>query len=50
MGTAAASAVAVLRGARILRVHDVDPMRELVRVLDAIMKHQNVATGTEQEE
>lgn len=36
MGTAAAVAVAVLRGARIVRVHDVGPMRDVVRMAEAI--------------
>ena len=36
MGTAAAVAVAVLRGARIVRVHDVKPMRDVVRMVEAI--------------
>ncbi len=37
MGTAAAVAVAVLRGARIVRVHDVGPMRDVVRMVEAIL-------------
>jgi dihydropteroate synthase len=37
MGTAAACATAILRGARLIRVHDVRPMRDLVLMLDAIM-------------
>jgi len=36
MGTAVAVAVAVLRGARIVRVHDVKPMRDVVRMVEAI--------------
>ncbi|MBM4119769.1 MAG: dihydropteroate synthase [Nitrospira sp.] len=35
-GTAAAVAVAVLRGARIVRVHDVTAMRDVVRMVHAI--------------
>jgi len=35
-GTAAAVAVAVDRGARIVRVHDVGPARDVVRVVEAI--------------
>jgi dihydropteroate synthase len=35
-GTAAAVAAAVLNGARILRVHDVEPMRRVVRIAEAI--------------
>jgi len=36
VGTAAVVAVAVLRGARIVRVHDVGPMRDVVRMVEAI--------------
>ena len=36
MGTAVAVVVAVLRGARIVRVHDVGPMRDVVRMVEAI--------------
>jgi dihydropteroate synthase len=36
MGTAAAVAVAVLKGARVVRVHDVAPMRDVVKVVEAI--------------
>lgn len=36
MGTAAAVAVAVLRGARVVRVHDVKAMRDVVRMAYAI--------------
>jgi dihydropteroate synthase len=36
MGTAAAVAVAVLRGARMVRVHDVRAMKDVVRMVDAI--------------
>lgn len=36
MGTAAAVAVAVLRGARIVRVHEVGPMRDVVKMVEAI--------------
>jgi dihydropteroate synthase len=36
MGTAAAVAACVLRGAHIVRVHDVHEMVEVVRVADAI--------------
>ncbi len=37
-GTAAAVAIAILRGARIIRVHDVAPMMRVARVADAIYK------------
>ncbi len=39
-GTAAAVALAVERGAHILRVHDVGAMAEVVRVASAIVHHQ----------
>jgi len=37
-GTAAAVAIAILRGARIIRVHDVAPMARVARVADAICR------------
>ncbi|MBI3358156.1 MAG: dihydropteroate synthase [Nitrospirae bacterium] len=37
-GTAAAVAISILRGARIIRVHDVAPMMRVARVADAICK------------
>lgn len=39
MGTAAAVAAAVLRGASVLRVHDVSAMRDVVRMVHAIQTH-----------
>lgn len=39
MGTAAAVAVAVMRGARLVRVHEVDRMRDVVRMVEAILAH-----------
>ncbi|UCF39483.1 MAG: dihydropteroate synthase [Acidobacteriota bacterium] len=42
LGTAGASAVAVLRGAHILRVHDVAEIRQVVRVVDAITSERLV--------
>lgn len=39
LGTAAAVAAAVLRGASMVRVHDVRAMQDIVRVIDAIQKH-----------
>jgi len=45
MGTAAAVAVAVLRGARVLRVHDVGPMRDVIRMVDAIQSYRPSALG-----
>ncbi|MFQ5952500.1 MAG: dihydropteroate synthase, partial [Candidatus Omnitrophota bacterium] len=35
-GTAASVALAVINGASIIRVHDVDPMKDVMRVIDAI--------------
>ncbi len=40
LGTAAAVAAAVLRGARVVRVHDVGAMQDVVRVIDAIQAHR----------
>ena len=40
LGTAAAVAAAVLRGAGVVRVHDVRAMQDVVRVIDAIQKHR----------
>lgn len=40
MGTAAAVAVAVLRGAGMVRVHDVKVMKDVVRMVDAIAGHE----------
>jgi dihydropteroate synthase len=37
MGTAGAVAAAVLGGARVIRVHDVGPMRDVVRMTEAIL-------------
>jgi dihydropteroate synthase len=37
MGTAAAIAVAVINGARVIRVHDVNHMRDVVTMVEAIM-------------
>ena len=39
MGTAAGGAAAVLRGARVVRVHDVKAMRDVVRMVHAIQTH-----------
>lgn len=46
MGTAAALAVAVLQGALVLRVHDVGPMRDVVKMVDAIKNYQSSALST----
>lgn len=37
-GTAAAVVAAIFRGAHIIRVHDVGPMRDVIRVADAILQ------------
>jgi dihydropteroate synthase len=37
MGTAASAAVAILRGAHMLRVHDVSELREVSKMVDAII-------------
>jgi dihydropteroate synthase len=37
-GTAASVAVAIMNGADIIRVHDVDQMRDVARIMDAIVK------------
>jgi len=37
MGTAAAAAVAILRGARVIRVHDVAPLRDVLKMIEAIV-------------
>jgi dihydropteroate synthase len=46
MGTAGAVAVAVIKGARMVRVHDVAPIRDVVRIIEAIQNHQE-STGAE---
>ena len=40
MGTAGAVAVAVMKGARMVRVHDVAPIRDVVKMVEAIHNHQ----------
>lgn len=45
MGTAATCAVAILHGARLLRVHDVGPIRDLVVMLEAIMSRKPQQQG-----
>jgi dihydropteroate synthase len=47
MGTAAAVAVAVLQGALVLRVHDVGPMRDVVKMVEAIKSHQPSALSAQ---
>jgi dihydropteroate synthase len=39
MGTAAAVAIAVFRGAGVVRVHDVKAMQDVVRMVYAIQSH-----------
>lgn len=36
MGTAGAVAVAIMKGVRMVRVHDVEPIRDVVRIIEAI--------------
>ena len=43
MGTAGAVAAAVLHGARVVRVHDVAEMRDVVKMVQAIQDHQGCA-------
>jgi dihydropteroate synthase len=45
MGTAATCAVAILHGARLVRVHDVAPIRDLVLMLEAIMQRKKQEPG-----
>ncbi len=40
MGTAGACAAAIWRGAHVLRVHDVGPVRQISDVVDAILAEQ----------
>lgn len=46
MGTAASVACAVLRGASVVRVHDVKEMRDVVAVADAIRSERIVTVGS----
>lgn len=39
MGTAASAAAAIMRGAHLIRVHDVKEMAEVARVTDALLRH-----------
>ena len=50
MGTAAAVSIAVLKGARVVRVHDVGAMRDVVRMADAIMNYQQSTTSAQVEQ
>ncbi|HJU04588.1 MAG TPA: dihydropteroate synthase [Nitrospiraceae bacterium] len=49
MGTAAVIAIAVVNGARLIRVHDVDHMRDVVTMVEAIMSHRQSVTGPQSE-
>jgi len=40
MGTAAAVAVAIMKGARLVRVHDVAPMVDVIKIVEAIIRHR----------
>ena len=44
MGTAAAVAVAIMKGARMVRVHDVAPMLDVISMVEAIVRHQQPAS------
>ncbi|WP_447986925.1 dihydropteroate synthase [Nitrospira sp. Nam74] len=43
MGTAGAVAVAVMNGARMVRVHDVAPIRDVIKMIEAIREHRQSA-------
>ena len=42
-GTAAAAAIAIFQGARIIRVHDIKPLVRIVRVAEAIRKEEMIS-------
>ena len=44
MGTAAAVAVAIMKGARMVRVHDVAPMLDIIKMAEAVFRHQEPAS------
>jgi dihydropteroate synthase len=46
-GTIAASIVSILRGADLLRVHDVEPMKRAIAVAEAILRHHAVKPPAE---
>lgn len=48
MGTAAAVSLAVLKGANILRVHDVAAIRDVIKVISAVKQRQPVPSIKEQ--
>lgn len=43
MGTAGAIAIAVMKGARMVRVHDVAPIRDVVRMVETIMSSSSAS-------
>jgi len=45
MGTAGAVAVAIMKGARVIRVHDVAPIRDVVKIVEAIMSSSPACGG-----
>jgi len=45
MGTAGAVAVAIMKGARVVRVHDVAPIRDVVKIVEAIMSSSPACGG-----
>jgi len=47
-GTAAATAIAIARGADIVRVHDVQAMARVARMTDAVVRRGNTTTNGEQ--
>lgn len=49
MGTAGAVAVAVMKGARMVRVHDVAPIRDVVKIVEALQRHQHPAVSPQRE-
>jgi len=44
-GTAATVALSIANGARIVRVHDVEQMRQVVRISDAVLKGSNLSVA-----
>jgi len=44
MGTAAAVAVAIMKGVRMVRVHDVAPILDVIKMVEAIVRYQESAS------
>jgi dihydropteroate synthase len=44
MGTAAAVVVAIMKGVRVVRVHDVAPILDVIRMVEAIVRYQEPAS------